>query len=295
MTYDDNGTRRSGWKYRYYEKQAGWTSKQLRLHGGITLFWTATAARGIISLFDYSGLSGLIADIMTGALFGLIFGGIFVLAMSYMSKHSQMYRIEITEGYSDRLIEELRKYEKVTPVTASSVSLAYNYRGEFGAALEELKKINAYSLHTNPNGAHSYFAALLQACLLEGEIEAARAAYENGFYYMKTYMNSPIYGVNVSLSLAMYEYYMGRYDLSLNLLDNAFRILNADYDSEQRIPDENLRSILSYWRAKNLIAVKDKISAEKMLDNCENYYKTDYYRKKFEELKKELSENEAIS
>ena len=105
---------------------------------------------------------------------------------------------------------------------------------------------------------------------------------------MKTYMNSPVSGAHVSLSLAMYEYFMGRYDVSLDLLDNAFRILNAGFEPEQHIPDENMRSILSYWRAKNLIAVGNNAEAFKMLTNCDNYYKTDYYREKIDGLKKEL-------
>lgn len=294
MTYEDNRTKRSGWRYRYYEKQAGWTLKRLRLHGGITLFWMAAATKCIMGLIGYSSLSGFIADIISGVLMGLVFGGVFMFAMNYMARHSQAYKTEITEGYSDKLIEQLRSYEKVTPVTASSVSLAYNFRGEFNESLAELRRVNAYSLYVNPNGAHNYFAALLQACLLAGDTEAARAAYENGFYYLKTYMNSPISGANVSLSLAIYEYFNSRFDLSLNLLDNAFKLLNKDYDPEQHIPDENLRSILSYWRAKNLIAVGNKGEALKMLSNCKNYYKTDYYKKKIDELKKEL-ENETVS
>lgn len=295
MTCDDNRTKRSGWRYRYYEKQSGWTLKRLRLHGGLTLFRITIVTKCIMGLIDYSSLSDFIADVISGILMGLIFGGAFMLAMNYIARHSQVYKTEITEGYSDKLIEQLRDYEKVTPVTASSVALAYNFRGEFRESLEELKKVNAYSLHINPNGAHNYFAALLQACLLAGDTESAKAAYENGFYYLKTYMNNPISGAHVSLSLAVYEYFNGRSDLSLNLIDNAFRLLNKGYESEQRIPDENLRSILSYWRAKNLIVSGNETEALKMLSNCENYYKTDYYRKKIDELKKELNENEAIS
>lgn len=295
MTYEDNGTRRSGSIYRRYEKQSTWALKRIRLEGAFMLFKMAVMTAALVGVVTYDGLTGLIVSLAVGAVIGAVFGGIYVAVNTHMSRNSYGYKIEITQGYTDELIEELRKYEKITPVSAASVALVYNYRGEFKEALEALKRVDAFSLHNNPNGAHSYFAALLEACLLGGDIESAKAAYENGFYYMKTYMNSPVYGVNVSLSLAIYEYFMGRHDLSLNLLDNGFRILNADYDPEQHIPDENLRSILSCWRAKNLIAVGDRKSAAEMLANCENYYKTYYYKGKIEELKKELSENEAIS
>lgn len=294
MTYGDNSPKASRWVYRQYEKRSGWTLKRVQLSGGITILVTSAITAVFINLLNYSGLIYMIASLISGALFGAILGGIFVISMRYLSRHSQMYKLEITEGYSDRLIEEMKKLEKVTPATASSVALVYNCRGEYINALNELSKVDPFSLHRNPNGAHDYFAALLQACVLGGDAEYARATHENGFYYLKTYMNSPISGSHVSLSLAMYEFFSGRYDLSLNLIDNAFKILNDYYDPEQRIPDENLRSILSYWRAKNLIAVGKNDEAAKMLKNCESYYKTDYYEKKIDELKKEL-ENEKIS
>ncbi len=292
MGNDNNANRPKGWAYRQYEKRAGWTLNRLRMEIGLSVFINFLLWGNLFGIITGDGIFDMLKGLLFGSLIGLIAGAAVVISNVVRSKKSRAYIIETTEGYTDELVAELRKLEAVTPVCAATSAAVYNFRGEFNLAIENLRRVDPYSLYKNPNGAHTYFSELLTACLLAGDMEAAEQAYHNGFYYMKTYMNSPVNGECVTLAFAIYEYYKGHYDVSISLLDSAFKLLNKSFRPDLRLPDENLRSVLSYWMAKNRAAVGDKDAAAAMLKGCENYYCTPYYKEKIGELKREMKKSE---
>lgn len=290
--------------YANYEKRASWTLEQIMKELERLYFL------GIYSLFTFLGiilgLSLKSAAVLAVCFFVGIAAGIAAGKLRvYKIKNnvSEAGKIERSEGYTQRFFDEMNKINDPTYGSDITAALVYVHCGDPDMALNKLRIIDSSVYAEKPNGAQYYYSAQLSAYLLKGDLDHAADAYAKGFYYMNTYKNSPIYGAAVSLSLGMYEFYCGHYDISLQLLENAMRIQCATMKPENRIPDENMTSMICYWKAINLASIGNKAAAWDNINYCKNFYKTPYYRQCCEKLladmeenhKSEMISNEAIS
>lgn len=279
-------------QYANYEKRASWTMKQIekeleRLYflGIYSLFLFL----GIILVLIFRSAAALAVCFLVGIVAGIAAGKLKV----YKIKNgvSEAQKIERSEGYTQRFFDEEEKITDPIYQSVITTALAYVYCGNPDMALNKLKNFDSSVYAEMPNGAHLYYSALLAAYLLKGDLDHAADAYTKGFYYMNTYKNSPIYGAAVSLSLGMYEFYCGRYDISLQLLENAMRVHCACLKPENRIPDENMTSMLCYWKAINLASMGNKAAAWDSINYCKNFYKTPYYQQCCEKLLADMEKN----
>lgn len=281
-------------QYENYEKMSSWTLEQvmkgvkkLYFFGIFLLFASVGITLTLMShnkvIFIVCSLAGIPAGIIAGKL------------KVYKLKNvlNEAVKIERTEGYTQRFFDEMDKITdgKETYQPSVITALIYVHCGNPDMALNELKKIDSSIYSEMPTNAHNYYAAMLMAYLLKGDLDHAADAYTKGFYFMNTYKNSPLYGAAVSLSLGMYEFYCGHYDTSLQLLENAMRVHCAYLRPENRIPDENMTSMICYWKAMNLAAMGNKAAAWDNINYCKDFYKTPYYRQCCEKLLADMAEN----
>ena len=238
---------------------------------------------------------------MCGIILGIAAGKIVkkTVVDSVKNNMTAVDKIERTEGYTQRFFDEMNNVkfssgkisDKVANQHYCNIALAYDMCGEPFKAIEKLKSVDAKIYTQNPSGGEIYYSAVLIAYLLAGDLDHAADAYNKGFYYLNTYKNSPMHGSQVSLALGIYEFYCGHYGVSLQLLENAVRIGHADVRPENRIPDENMSSVICYWKAMNFAAMGDKASAWEMIDYCKNFYKTPYYEQLSQKLLEDMEKD----
>lgn len=278
----------------FYEKMADRSVKDQRQKMRLT-YALVGLTTGIVA-----GRGGSIAWLLFGAAFGLslgILGGSVWLKM-IQKPYKKLDHLEKSTGYTDETLAEaydlLNRHQSRSKRISCAVIVAmtHNFRGEFSRALSVLTTMDETIFSTDPTSAHDYYAALLTAYLVSGDLDHASDAYNRGAYYMRTYMNNPSSGSHVSMALALYELYTGHYDVSLQLLENAARIGKTDFKPENRIPDENMTSMICYWKAVNFASMGDKASAWEMINFCKNFYKTPYYESLCQKLLDDMAKNE---
>ena len=277
-----------------YEKMAGKSVKDRKLQ-----MCSAYAFIGLTTGI-FAGRGGSLAWLLFGAVFGLSLGilGGFIWLKMIQKPYKKFSRLEKSEGYTDETLAEaynlLNRHQSRSKRMSCAVivAMAHNFRGEFSRTLSVLAAMDETVFFTDPTNAHDYYAALLTAYLVSGDLDHASDAYNRGAYYMRTYMNNPSSGSHVSQALAIYELYIGHYDVSLQLLENAARIGRDDYRPENRIPDENMSSMICYWKAVNFASMGDKASAWEMINSCKNFYKTPYYGSLCQKLLDDMAKGE---
>lgn len=275
--------------YRQYERNAAFTFKQFYDNIEKTMRNFLISICGLIQLIfvivNREGLLFFAVSLVIVFLISFVLAKIRRISMQHRAENTEVVRIERTEGYTQSFFDAAY----ATPETpqfavASMLAGVYTFIGNTEMALMELKKVDPEVYKKNPANAQTYYAALLTAQLLDGDLDHAAETYKNGFYYMNTYKSSPMFGGFVSAALGMYEYYCGRYDISLQLLDIGMRSVYADMRPENRLGDENSLTILCYWKAMNFAAMGDKAAAWDSINYCKNFYKTPYYKQLCEKL-----------
>lgn len=277
-----------------YEKMANKSVKDQKRRMFITF-----AGIGLMSGF-FAGFGNSPEYIPIGVVFGLglgILGG-FIWLKIIQKPYKKLDQLEKSEGYTDAALEEA--YSLLNRQRSGSkrmsfgviVAMIHNFRGEFSKALEVLNALDTKVFASDPASAHDYYAARLIAYLVSGDLDHAADTYSYGAYYMRTYMNNPSSGSHVSKALAIYELYTGHYDTSLQLLENAARIGSADVRLENRIPDENMSSMICYWKAVALASMGNKSAAWEMINYCKNFYKTPYYESLCQKLLDDMEKDE---
>ena len=235
----------------------------------------------------------IIASFVVGIALGWFLYGVLC------KKFKKAGRIERNEGYTQNLIDEYLKIaenekdslNKCTFGVIATIATVHNLRGEFSKADEYLSRINFAGYASNPNGAHFSYAALLTQRLLSGDMQGAEKAYNDGFYFLRTYMNSPASGIDISTALAAYEYFKGHYSLSIQLLDNAYKILYYEkWLPKDRLPNEMALTRIYYMKALNLACMGNKAAAWELLNKCGGLYKTDYYQCCIDKLLDDMTE-----
>ena len=280
--------------YINYAKNATLTMKQLNFRSLRTLAWMISAPFDIWALvetwFFKAGITKFLLIILLGAAVGFAVSGLF---MAYMYiRLREFAKLERSEGYSPEFYKEMERgiaEKKIIPIIAAD---AYLMNGYADKALEMLDGVDSSTFVKHPSNAHIYYYTLITALLLKGDTEQAEKAYNSGFYYLKTYMNSPAYGDKVSLTLGIYEYYRQNYETALRLFDNAMRIVMASRKAKSRIPEENFICIVSYWKAMCFAAMGNKAAAWDIINSCRDLYASDYYKKCAAKLLDDMAEDE---
>ncbi len=281
-------------QYANYEKRASWTLEQI-MNGVKRLYFLRIYSLflflGIILVLILRSAAVLAVCFLVGIVAGIAAGKLKVYKLKNAANEAG--KIERSEGYTQRFFAEANKLTdgKETYQVSVTIALTYVHCGNPDMALDKLKKIDSSVYAEMPVGAHFYYSALLSAYLLKGDLDHAADAYTKGFYYLNTYKNSPVYGAAVSLSLGMYEFYCGHYNISLQLLENAMRVHCAYLKPENRIPDENMTSMICYWKAINLASMGNKAAAWDNINYCKNFYKTPYYQQCCEKLLADMEKN----
>ncbi len=293
MNIDEKEYNKMSVVYKNYAKSALYTSGQLYRKMVLNILYI------VISPFEFAALFVLLREdsfkkffliLLIGAVLGLLIG---LSALGYLFfRLRELLRLERTEGYTPRLFAELERLLSENKYNKESAAFAYFRVGDADRAIEILGSIDPKNYVSKPNGAHLYYAAMITARLLKGEISEAERLHSEGFYYLNTYMNSPIYGVQVSIALGIYEYFHGNYNVSLGLLDNAMRIDIAGRKPKNRLPDESSAFIISYWRAMCFASSGNKAAAWEIINSCKSLYTTDYYRQCAEKLLADMAEDE---
>ncbi len=241
-------------------------------------------------------LKGYVVLYVIGIILGLVSGKIFL--MMTKKRLNNFSKLELSEGYTDETLSEAyklfnRSEKKLWKMSyAGMVGNIHNFRGEFGSTAELLSQMDESLFSVSPYNAETYYAALLMAYLMLGERDRAVYIYNRGSCFMYTYMNSPVSGAYVSLSLAVYEYYAGRFDESLKLLDASLENVKSGAKPQQRVPIECLVSIINYWKA---VVLNEKGRREEALDTaekCKRLYKTPYYEMLFAKLLEDMANDD---
>ena len=108
--------------------------------------------------------------------------------MQHRAENTKVVRIERSEGYTQSFFDAAYATPETPQFTvASMLAGVYTFIGNTEMALMELEKVDPEVYKKNPNGAQSYYAALLMAQLLDGDLDHAAETYKNRFYYMNTY------------------------------------------------------------------------------------------------------------
>lgn len=276
--------------YKTYAKGALMTQSRINLQiikNIIKILFVPFALWALIEFFVFKAeVQRFMFIIFLWIVVGAALGGVVLLFMygSVYKSVGKLVKIERSEGYGSRFYEEMEK-TKVSPYLMGDY---YNLNGYADKALEKLGGIDPNIFVEKPSDAHLYYSALITAFSLKGDRESAVRAYNSGLYYLKTYMNSPIYGDRVSLSLAIYEYCGGNYETAARLADNALRLVMASSKKKNRIPDEYFKSAALYWKAMCLASMGNKSAAREIIYSSREHYATDYYRKCFAKLLEDM-------
>lgn len=277
-----------------YEKQASLTVEELHKKRAKETAAEVMCLILLLAIFSIWFKQYLLFCILLIASFASYYIAYRISYNAVMKKEKNIMAIE-NGGYTETFFDELRKLpETDTDYFTIFRAMAYDFCGDANNALMELKRVDASVYVDNPSGAHNYYAALLMAHLISDDLDHSADAFNKGFYYMNTYKDSPADGAFVSLALGMYENFCGHYDTSLQLLDSAMRLQN-NMRLKTRVPDENMRSMICYWKARNFFAMGDKASAWEMINSCKGFYKTPYYeqlsQKLLDDMAKETDHN----
>lgn len=276
--------------YKSYAKRALMTQSRMNLEivkTIIKILFVPFALWTLIEFFVFKAeVQRFMFIIFLWIVVGAALGGVVLLFMygSVYKSVGKLVKIEREEGYGPRFYEEMEN-TKVSPCLMGDY---YNLNGYADKALEKLGGIDPNIYVEKPSDAHLYYSALITALSLKGDRESAVRAYNSGLYYLKTYMNSPIYGDRISLSLAIYEYCGGNYETAARLTDNALRLVMASSKKKNRIPDEYFKSAALYWKAMCLASMGNKAAAREIIYSSREHYATDYYRKCFAKLLEDM-------
>ena len=269
---------------RAYEKQATWTVEKLHEMDAVK---NAAAVMLLILLFAFFAIwfkQYLLFCILLIAAFAS-FHITYKISCNVITKKIKKITAIENGGYTETFFDEMHNLpEAKTNSIALMLAKAYNFCGDTNNAVKELRKVDTSVYAKEPYGAQNYYAARLMAYLIYGDLDHAADTFNKGFYYMNTYKDSPADGAFVSLTLGMYENFCGHYDVSLQLLDNGLKIHSANTKPESRLPDENMTSIICYWKAVNFFAMGDKASAWEMINSCKGFYKAPYYEQLSQKL-----------
>lgn len=241
-------------------------------------------------------LKGYVILYIVGIILGLVSGKIFL--MMTKKRLNNFAKLELSEGYTDETLSEAyklfnRSEKKLWKMSyAGMVGNIHNFRGEFGSTAELLSQIDESLFSVSPYNAETYYSALLMAYLMLGERDRAVYIYNRGSCFMYTYMNSPVCGAYVSLSLAVYDYYAGRFDESLKLLDASLENVKSGAKPKERIPTECLASIINYWKAVVLKQKGRREEAFEIIEKCKGLYKTPYYEMLFAKLLEDMANDD---
>lgn len=277
--------------YKKYEKQASMTFEQIRRKKsrtiGIYLFCFIEIAALILLILKLPVWAAIICVIG-------IASGIAVSRILYgrYNNNYENYSLIASSGYTQEFFDKLRKLpDDKTKSLSIAAAMAYVFCGDLRSAFSELQRVDASLYIHEPEGAQLYYPTLMTAYLLSGDLDRAADTYSKGSYFMRTYMNSPIYGSYISLCLAIYEFYSGRRSASLQLLDNAVLIGDKKFRSEspehreiERISNENMSAVIQYWKAMIFEADGKKSAAYDSLSIGRKLYKTPYYERLYKEL-----------
>lgn len=277
--------------YKSYAKRALMTQSRMNLEivkTIIKILFVPFALWALIEFFVFKAeVRRFMFIVFLWIVVGAALGGVVLLCMygSVYKSVGKLVKIERSEGYGPRFYEEMEN-TKVSPCLMGDY---YNLNGYADKALEKLGGIDPNIFVEKPSDAHLYYSVLITALSLKGDRESAVRAYNSGLYYLKTYMNSPIYGDRISLSLAIYEYCGGNYETAARLTDNALRLVMASSKKKNRIPDEYFKSAALYWKAMCLASMGNKAAAREIIYSSREHYATDYYRKCFAKLLEDMA------
>lgn len=280
--------------YKMYAKGALMTQSRINLQiikNIIKILFVPFALWALIEFFVFKAeVQRFMFIIFLWIVVGAALGGVVLLFMygSVYKSVGKLVKIEREEGYGPRFYEEMEK-TKVSPYLMGDY---YNLNGYADKALEKLGEIDPNIYVKKPSNAHLYYSALITALSLKGDRQNAERAYNSGLYYLKTYMNNPVYGDRISLSLAIYEYCGGNYETAARLTDNALRLVMASSKKKNRIPDEYFKSAALYWKAMCLASMGNKAAAREIIYSSREHYATDYYRKCFAKLLEDMANDD---
>lgn len=148
-------------------------------------------------------------------------GSIIETDLSYLREYEKRASWTAEKLHKNRFFDALFGLsENKTNRAAIALAIEYDTKGDSKNALAELKKVDTSVYASAPFGAHNYYAALLMAYIISGDLDHVADTFNKGFYYMNTYKDSPADGAFVSRVLGMYEDFCGHCGAGLQLLDD---------------------------------------------------------------------------
>jgi len=209
------------------------------------------------------------------------------------SRYKKFSRLEAAEGYSPRVLaltEQLLSKKQLSEYAAANVFLRC---GNADKAIQVLSGIEPKKFDKKPRSAHLYYTFMIKARLQRGEVQEAKRLYNEGFFFLQTYINNPVCWHELTITLGIFYYYIGDFDTGLKFLD---RFLLADYandddDSDHRIMREFLLFEVLYWMAMCFAALGRNAVASDLINLGRDLYTTDYYRQCAEKLLADMEDD----
>lgn len=250
--------------YNVYERRANYSLSRIRSSRSL-LISSIIAIIITFILYMFTFVDALIILIVGVVIF---VAGYLVINTLFRLDGSEIKQIERDEGYSPRFLQ-LMNQKIIThqyPMYNIEKGIFNNINGYYDLTITQYKNIVPYTILNNPLALTTYYPVCLEALCMTGDMAMAKQIYEQGLYFMLTYMHSPVNGYTICRAIAIYEYTIGNYQASLECCDNALRVLSEDKNEKDASIHQRLSAHIKYIVALNYAEMGRKQEALQILN-----------------------------
>lgn len=220
-------------KFKMYEKDAKYTNAQSILVSWLRMVIpTLTVGTAFALLIGACYLDGsadgfkrFLSIVLGGAGMGVFFATLVFAVMILIGASRQKgSTVNSPEECTDELVRKLTadammvngRFTKIMPTVL--LSSVYSIRGDDVSAVKVLLDFNRNIFYDNPFAADQFYSLLVGVYAESGDLASAEAAYTEGEYFIKTYVNSPtLRGIAVKGATSHLECLRGNYSEAVRL------------------------------------------------------------------------------
>ncbi len=250
--------------YNVYEKRANYPLSKIRSTTSLLISFIISILV-IFVLYMFTLIETYIIIIVGAVLFAV---GYFVINTIFRLDGSEIKQIERNEGYSLRFLHLMNQKINTHNYHMNIIEkgIFNNINGYYDLTITQYKNIVPYTILNNPLALTTYYPVCLEALCMTGDMAMAKQIYEQGLYFMLTYMHSPVNGYTICRAIAIYEYTIGNYQASLECCDNALRVLSEDKNEKDASIHQRLSAHIKYIVALNYAEMGRKQEALQILN-----------------------------
>ena len=249
--------------YNVYEKRANYSLSKIRLTNSLLISMTITVFITFVLLLTFRDANIFLISVV------VLFAAGFVITNTILRLDGyEIKKIERDEGYSPCFLQLMN--QKISthhyPINIIEKGIFNNINGNYDLTITQYKNIVPYTILNNPLALTTFYPVCLEALCMTGDVSMAKKIYDQGLYFMLTYMDSPVNGYTICRAIAIYEYTMGNYQASLECCDNAIMLLSEDKNEKDAPIHQRLSAHIKYIVALNYAEMGRKQDALQILN-----------------------------